>query len=215
MRASVAMQNSNNKTAVATLCPECGFCCNGIIFSDVKLRPCDLKAVAASGLSVRKNRLVQPCPAFDGKLCRMYAQRPGPCREFNCLLVQQMEVGTLRAPEALRHIRAAKALVNAVESILAELGQTDTALPLSHRFSNVMAEPLDLSGDDRVLRLRRQLATAVDKLARRLARDFVADNKRRRERLRSIHQAQTLLTKEYGIAPSERLRHDQARHDVE
>lgn len=167
------MQNSHNKSAVATLCPECGFCCNGVIFSDVSLRPCDLKAVAASGLSVRKNRLPQPCPAFDGKLCRIYAQRPGPCQKFNCRLVQQMEAGTLTAPEALRRIGAAKALVNAVESVLGELGQTDTALPLSHRFSNVMAEPLDLSGDDRVLRLRRQLAIAVERLAKRLARDFV------------------------------------------
>ena len=75
--------------------------------------------------------------------------------------------------EALRAIRHAKAAVTKVDELLRDLDETDASLPLSHRFSNVMAEPLDLSSGGRVTRLRQRLAVAVDKFAERLGRDFL------------------------------------------
>ena len=80
--------DTNLKTAIAQLCPSCGMCCNGLLFADVKVQPSeDLKKLAALGLRLErlgnKTRLMQPCPAFDGKLCRVYENRPSCCRCSN------------------------------------------------------------------------------------------------------------------------------------
>lgn len=68
--------------AVDQLCPQCGLCCNGVLFGDVELqRGDDATQLAASGLGLfpkgRKRAFSQPCSCFDGHLCAIYAQRPG------------------------------------------------------------------------------------------------------------------------------------------
>ena len=73
-----------------TLCLQCGLCCNGVLFADVKLRPADdPERLKAGGLPVRgkgKNLgFAQPCAALqpDGKCC-VYQDRPAMCRQFEC-----------------------------------------------------------------------------------------------------------------------------------
>src|SRR5437879_4693777 len=49
----------------ANLCLECGLCCNGVIFADVRLQAGeDATALRNLGLSVSRNKFSQPCSAF-------------------------------------------------------------------------------------------------------------------------------------------------------
>src|SRR5437764_15390956 len=87
--------------AVSQLCPACGLCCNGVLFGDVELQPGDdKKKLSALGLVVErrggKSRFPQPCSCFDGKLCRIYENRPGRCRTFECRLLQQVNAGSIK-----------------------------------------------------------------------------------------------------------------------
>src|SRR5215468_7778756 len=99
------------------LCFECGLCCNGVIFADVELQPAEaqsLKAKVQSLKSSEKNgrtsvtKLPQPCAAFDGCRCRVYADRPRYCAEFECLLLKHVNAGRLKWDAALRIIRTAR-----------------------------------------------------------------------------------------------------------
>src|SRR5229473_316362 len=90
------------------ICLACGLCCNGTIFADVKLQAGDdtsrfrslgvgLRQVGCeSGLSqsrLRPASVPQPCAAFDGCRCQIYAERPKYCRQFECLLLRSVWLG--------------------------------------------------------------------------------------------------------------------------
>lgn len=167
------MRRSENEGVIAKLCPDCGFCCNGVLFSDVKIAPADRLALSGIGCSGVKSRLPQPCPAYNGKLCTIYDHRPSPCRKFDCLLVQRVAAGKLEVAKARQKITEAKAVVAEIERLLARMGQADPSIPLSRRFSNVMAEPIDLASTRQTSRDRSRLADAVDQFAKCLTRHFV------------------------------------------
>src|SRR5437868_1476023 len=97
-------KSTDNSSA---LCLECGLCCNGVIFADVRLQrgddPGRLRALGlpiatphapSSASPLRKTggvpapRFAQPCAALDGCRCRIYADRPAYCRQFDCLLLK-------------------------------------------------------------------------------------------------------------------------------
>jgi len=105
----------NSEVAITNeLCNACGLCCNGVLFKDVQLQPGDDAAHLRSlGLpireprrvpprtgrsphshEVRKTRFPQPCAALcDGNRCRIYAERPARCREFECALFKSVAAG--------------------------------------------------------------------------------------------------------------------------
>ncbi len=124
-------------------------CCNGVIFADVQVRGADeIGRLRSLGLELepkpRKSKMtgaakptavfVQPCSAFDGCRCRIYAERPGYCRRFECLLLKRVEAGETARPAALRVIRTARARADKVRRLLRELADTDEHLPLASRF---------------------------------------------------------------------------------
>ena len=81
-------------SAAARLCSQCGMCCNGVMFHRVRLQPADSpKELAALGLKLKRKRgqhyLLQPCPAFQGTHCSIYASRPERCRLFECRQLQR------------------------------------------------------------------------------------------------------------------------------
>lgn len=164
--------------AVAALCPTCGFCCNGVLFADVELqRSDDAARLRALGLRLAakggKRCFRQPCPGFDGRLCRLYAERPERCRTFACRLLQRVIAGELAPAAALRSVTAAARVAGRVRDLVRALGETDETLPLHRRYARIMAQPLDFAGDESVLEQRSKLMLAVDRLAKRLARDFL------------------------------------------
>ena len=167
-----------NSLAVAALCPQCALCCNGVLFADVRLQPGDDAArLAELGLPLKKRgaitRFIQPCSCLEGKLCGIYAERPGRCRTFECRLLQRTQAGEVTERAALKTIQAARRRAENVRRILRELGDTDEAVPLSRRYQRMMRAPIDLSADERLGDLRGELMMAVAELVGALEHDFL------------------------------------------
>jgi len=97
----------------------------------------------------RGMKFCQPCAAFDGCRCRIYADRPIYCREFECLLLKSVRDGTNSPAAALEIIRTAKERVDKVRELLWELGDTDKSLALALRFRRT-AKRLEAIGLDKV-----------------------------------------------------------------
>lgn len=124
------------------LCAACGLCCNGVLFADVRLQPGDDPAqlrslglpLCAPRSAARLPRFGQPCAAFEGSRCRLYADRPTYCREFECVLLQSAKAGRTQPAAALSIIRTARERAEKVHRLLRTLGNTDDQLPLSARF---------------------------------------------------------------------------------
>ena len=76
-------------------------------------------------------------------------------------------------PASSRPGAAAARVAGRVRDRVRALGETDEALPLRRRCARIMAQPLDFAGDESVLEQRSKLMLAVDRLAKRLARDFL------------------------------------------
>ena len=118
------------------LCLECGLCCNGVIFANGQLQPGDdaerLRELGLKLLSKRKFH--QPCAAFDGCRCQIYAERPQYCRAFECALLKNFNARNIEADAALRIIRRARRQAEKVMRLLRELGDADEHKPLTARF---------------------------------------------------------------------------------
>lgn len=82
-------------------------------------------------------RLPQPCPALQPDCrCRIYAERPSRCREFDCALRQALAAGQVNFNDALRLVRRARRLSGKVSRLLSALGDRDESTPLSRRLKN-------------------------------------------------------------------------------
>lgn len=124
------------------LCTDCGLCCNGVIFRDVELGASDLSRLEALGLPVRRTSkkavMNQPCAALDCRnLCKIYTERPGYCREFECALLKSTVAGETTIPAAVKTIRLARKRAEKVKNLLRELGNDEEQLALSKRFKKV------------------------------------------------------------------------------
>ena len=163
---------------VAALCPQCALCCNGVLFADVRLQKGDnAKQLTALGVPLKKRgaitRFIQPCACLDGKLCRIYAERPARCRTFECRLLQRTQAGEVTERAALKTIQTTRRRAENVRRLLRELGDTDETVPLSRRYQRMMREPIDLSADERIGDLRGELMMAVAELVGALEHDFL------------------------------------------
>jgi len=163
---------------VTTLCSACALCCNGALFADVRLQRGDsARKLAALGVQLKQRgavtRFAQPCSCLDGKLCRIYADRPVRCRAFECRTLQRTQAGEISKEQALKNIRRALRFAGRVRRILRKLGDTDESTPLSRRYQRVMRQPIDLSEDEHISDLRGELLLAVADLAGVLERDFL------------------------------------------
>lgn len=127
--------------AVAQLCPQCAMCCNGVLFKDVELQPGDdaakLKRLGLAFAKSRVSKFPQPCAALDCDRCRIYADRPVRCREFECALLKSVVAGEMETPTALRVIRDAQKRAERVKRLLRELGDDEESRALSLRFKRM------------------------------------------------------------------------------
>lgn len=129
------------------LCLACGLCCDGTLFRDVELQPGDdAEKLRALGLPIRsrgraeagKSTFPQPCRALCSDLkCRVYADRPARCRQFECALYQAVASGQAELPAALKTIRQTRLLAEKVRQLLRELGDAGESLALAKRFKRV------------------------------------------------------------------------------
>ena len=152
-----------------TLCLQCGLCCNGVLFADVRPEPGD-----HSPLFAGRSRVNQPCPAFNSGTCAcaIYKERPARCRKFECRQLLGVQAGEVTTDSALKRIRKARQLATKVEKLLAELGHNETNLSLSRRFRRCQraAEAGGLSPDQ--LDTLADLQLAVHELTLQLAQHF-------------------------------------------
>jgi len=163
---------------VEQLCPNCGLCCDSTLFADVELQKGDDAArLKKLGLTLHqktktKTAFAQPCACFDGKLCRIYADRPSRCRKFDCGLLKRVDAGEMTAGAALKKISEAKRQTEQVRELLRSLGQCDERMALTHRYSEAMSQPIDLS-DETGAERHGELMLAVNDLMTRLQRNFL------------------------------------------
>jgi Fe-S-cluster containining protein len=114
-----------------------------VIFADVELQPIEVNSLK-SKVQIPATRsklgqpavakLPQPCAAFDGCRCRIYAERPTYCRQFECLLLKNLSAGRVERAAASRIVRTARERAEKVLALLRELGDTDEQSALSLRF---------------------------------------------------------------------------------
>ena len=170
-------------------------CCNGVIFADVKFREEDkarrfqlrgLKVVARKGAPPQQGsppsspaqgvsttfQLPQPCPAFDGTRCLVYAQRPDHCRRFECFLMKEVKAGRVSGAVALRRIAAARAAAGRVEVLLEALGNRQENRPLAVRFRQSLKWLETGKAGPEALALGSQLTLAMHRLNLLLNRWF-------------------------------------------
>jgi Fe-S-cluster containining protein len=163
---------------IEQLCPNCGLCCDSSLFADVELRAGDdakkLRKLVFTLFKKTKTKLAfsQPCACFDGKLCKIYHDRPTRCRSFECGLLKRVEGGEISAGAALKKIAAAKKRAGEVRELLRSLDQRDEAMALTHRYSEAMSAPMDLA-DDKGTERHGDLMLAVSDLMDLLQRDFL------------------------------------------
>jgi uncharacterized protein len=165
--------------SVSQLCPNCGLCCNGVLFADAELqRGDDAKRLAELGLPIEKKgrsklAFAQPCACFDGTLCNIYDNRPKRCRTFECGLLKRVQARELDADAALKIISQTKRHVESVRERLRQLGQKDERLALVRRYAETMSAPIDLSEQGIDSERRGELMLAVDELMQQLQDNFL------------------------------------------
>ena len=164
--------------SIEQLCPNCGLCCDSTLFADVELRASDdAKRLTQLGLRLHpkgktKLAFAQPCTGFDGKLCRIYADRPKRCGLFECGLLKRVGAGEMTAAAALKKIGAAKKQAERIRQLLRTLGQCDETMALTHRYTEAMSAPVDLA-DESAAEAHGQLMLSVNELMQQLQRDFL------------------------------------------
>ena len=164
--------------AIDQLCPNCGMCCDSTLFADVELRAGDdPKQLKKLGLKIEKKTatklaFAQPCACFDGKFCQIYGDRPKRCRLFECGLLKRVKAGEMTAVAALKKIRNTKKQAEAVRELLRQCGQRDETMALTHRYSEVMSAPMDMSVPEEAER-RGELMLAVSELMSVLQKEFL------------------------------------------
>jgi len=176
---SVTKSPVDAQRIISELCSSCALCCNGVLFGDVELQAGDNpKTLQRAGLKLqrkgKKHCLTQPCSCLDERnLCGIYSARPSRCRSFECLLLKRVLEGELDLAEAKNATRDARKQTEKVVSLLRELGQREEHLPLSRRYARLMAEPIDLTADERIVELRSELMLAVGRLSKILGQYFL------------------------------------------
>ena len=155
-----------------TLCLQCGLCCNGVLFADVRRERGD-----PSALFVWNGpRVPQPCPAFNGKdcTCAIYADRPTRCHKFECQQLLNVKDGTTTVKKALTQIHTARKLAAKAETLLGELGFNDPELPLSQRFQRCQRAAENGGLPQEKFDTLADLQLAVHQLTVLLAKEFYA-----------------------------------------
>jgi uncharacterized protein len=154
-----------------TLCLQCGLCCNGVLFADVRPEHDD-----NSPLFAGRSRVNQPCPAFNSETCAcaIYTERPARCRKFECRQLLGVQAGNITTNAALKRIHTARRLAAKIEKLLTELGHDNPKLPLSRRFKRCQraAEAGGLTTDQ--LDTLAELQLAVHELTLLLSQHFYA-----------------------------------------
>jgi Fe-S-cluster containining protein len=155
------------------LCLACGLCCDGTLFDNVQLGPDDeAKKLKALGLPVFASRAKppimlfrQPCTALCAdRTCRVYADRPGQCRDFECGVFKAAQTGRIKSAAALRLVKQARRRADQVRRLLRALGDTDEYRSLTERFRRTKQRLDSGAADQAAAETFAELSLAVHQL---------------------------------------------------
>ncbi len=94
--------------SLSELCLDCGLCCDGTLFRQVKISAAEREELVSLGIGVGEKRkhdvMWLPCGKLEGKCCSIYEQRPGGCRRFVCALGERLVRNELSLEEARKHV---------------------------------------------------------------------------------------------------------------
>ncbi len=163
------MAETFTETAASRLCQDCGLCCDGTIFHTVRLQPGDsAPALRALGLRLVRRHgrdcFLQPCAAFHGGRCTIYAQRPERCRRFECRQLRGVRVGEISEAAARHTIAEARIRAARLDSLSRRADGTLRKGPLAQRCETALAEPLDPDVPQDLVRQRQELAGGLAEL---------------------------------------------------
>jgi len=137
---------------IDSLCLSCGLCCDGVLFSSVicstatearRMKELGSPIESHEGLAI----FPQPCAHLHGTRCRVYAERPGRCRQFECELLKAVRRGEATAEAAGAIIAETRAAAAQLRSRLLALGDHDTHLPLARRCARITDAPSGRSAE--------------------------------------------------------------------
>lgn len=154
------------------LCTQCGLCCDGTLLADVELASRrEAASMEALGMAMDEDGdgdvMLLPCVGLKEKRCTVYRHRPKSCRAFECKLLQDAQAGKVTVGRALEHIGDAFARIGRVKTLLSELGDRKTRLPLRERCNDLLA------GDAGSVQKRTELDTAMSALERLVQQVFL------------------------------------------
>ena len=160
-----------------TLCTRCGLCCDGSLFADVELAGrAEATRLETMGLEIEDEDadgelLLQPCRAFQGKRCAIYAHRPECCRTFECRLLQDVRRGAVGLERATERIARTLEQIGRVRKQLAHLGRRDGRLPLRESCAQALGGPARANPE--ACRRRASLEAAMSVVEDSMRRTFL------------------------------------------
>ncbi len=175
---------SPGKAACEKLCLACGLCCDGTIFADVKLQARDsatrlrwlgVPVLAASTKGCGPG-FTQPCPALNGGGCKIYAERPQYCRQFDCLLLKDVKAGETTPARALKLIQKARGQADEARHLMQGLGDQQDCLPLGLRFRRLSQELEKHPPDSKNAATYGQLTLVMHDLTLQLSEHFYTES---------------------------------------
>lgn len=102
----------------SALCRSCGLCCDGALFTFVKLDATEAIQARSSQLTIVQrddgnDALPQRCSALRGRDCAVYETRPAPCVRYECMLLIALRGGEASMIDAQAVVIEAHALIAA------------------------------------------------------------------------------------------------------
>ena len=178
---SLLMKEPLNSESIKQLCTDCGFCCSGVLFVDVRIQSKqELDRVTKCGIELEQhdehNYVIQPCACLDdSNHCTVYEQRPEMCASFECGVLKHLAKGEWDISKCQATIHEAQGRVDAVTSTLMKLGTLDFDIPLFFRTEEVLSQPWDLNGPESILELRDKLYQQSAELSSYLETHFLSE----------------------------------------
>lgn len=152
------------------LCLACGLCCDGTLFDNVHLGsgddPSKLKAlgqpIAVARAKTPITHFRQPCAVLcTDRKCRIYADRPLQCRNFECGVFKDAQTGRIEATVALRLVKKARRQADNIRRLLRGLGDTGERRSLGDRFRRVQRRMESSPADEAAAAMFSELGLAV------------------------------------------------------
>ena len=165
-----------------TLCTRCGLCCDGSLFADVELAGRKEAArLETMGIEIEDDdssgaQLLQPCVALQGKRCAIYEHRPECCQTFECRLLQDVRRGAVDVEIAKAQIADALKRIGRVRSLMAQMGQHGSRLPLRESCEEALAK--GVNSDPKANRRRAELEAAMSDVEKLIRKTFLANASR-------------------------------------